>query len=122
MERVGEIAAGLGLEGERLERLRTAVSEAAMNAIEHGNQGDPDRPVEITVLANVEKVVVQIKDQGGGRQLPTPVLPDLEAKLAGQQSPRGWGLFLIEKMVDKLTTHTDDFHHTVELEMSRGGN
>ena len=122
MVRVASIVAGLGLEGERLERLKTAVSEAAMNAIEHGNKGDPDLPVVISVLADNEKILVRIRDQGGGRSIPDPVMPNLEAKLAGEQSPRGWGLFLIEKMVDAMRTSTDDQHHTIELEMSRREN
>jgi hypothetical protein len=41
--------------------------------------------------------------------------PDLDAKLAGLQSPRGWGLFLIKNMVDEMNIITDDTHHTVEL-------
>ena len=31
-------------------------------------------------------------------------MPDLEAKLAGLQTPRGWGLFLIGNMVDECET------------------
>lgn len=120
MTLVADVAAGLGLSGERLERLKTAVSETAMNAIEHGNQSDPNRPVDLTVLASASKILVRIRDHGGGRQIPDPVTPDLEAKMAGEQGPRGWGLFLIEKMVDAMRTSTDDQHHTVELEMSRG--
>ena len=122
MVRVAEIVVGLGLGGERLERLKTAVSEASMNAIEHGNQSDPDLPVVITVLADEEKILVRIRDQGGGRPIPDAETPNLEAKLAGDQSPRGWGLFLIEKMVDAMRTSTDDQHHTIELEMSRKEN
>jgi serine phosphatase RsbU (regulator of sigma subunit)/anti-sigma regulatory factor (Ser/Thr protein kinase) len=122
MVRVAKVAAELGLAGERLERLKTAVSEAAMNAIEHGNKGDPDLPVVISVLADSEKVLVRIRDQGGGRPIPDAVAPNLEAKLAGEQSPRGWGLFLIEKMVDAMRTSTDDQHHTIELEMFRREN
>ena len=119
MVRVAAIAAGLGLEGERLERLKTAVSEAAMNACEHGNQGNPDLPIEVSVLEDSNKILVRIKDHGGGRSIPDPVIPNIEAKLAGEQSPRGWGLFLIEKMVDAMRTSTDDEYHTIELEMSR---
>jgi anti-sigma regulatory factor (Ser/Thr protein kinase) len=122
MVRVAEVAVDLGLEGERLERLKTAVSEAAMNAIEHGNKGNPDLSVLITVLADDKKILVRIRDQGGGRPIPEAVTPDLEAKLAGEQSPRGWGLFLIEKMVDAMRTSTDDQHHTIELEMFRREN
>ncbi|MGH8926991.1 MAG: ATP-binding SpoIIE family protein phosphatase [Acidimicrobiia bacterium] len=117
---VADIAAGLGINGDRLERLKTAVSEAAMNAIEHGNQSDPGKMVDIWVLADSKKVLVRIRDQGGGPTIPQPATPNLEAKLAGDQSPRGWGLFLIEKMVDAMRTSSDGTHHTVELEMSRG--
>jgi hypothetical protein len=42
-------------------------------------------------------------------------VPDLEAKLAGMQSPRGWGLFLIQNMVDEMNVTGDEHHHTVEL-------
>jgi anti-sigma regulatory factor (Ser/Thr protein kinase) len=119
MVRVAAIAAGLGVQGERLERLKTAVSEAAMNACEHGNKGNPNLPIEVSVLADSSKILVRIKDHGGGRSIPDPVIPNLEAKLAGEQSPRGWGLFLIEKMVDAMRTSTDDQYHTIELEMSR---
>src|SRR6478752_6496999 len=41
MDRVAAVAVGLGLSPARLERLKTAVSEAAMNAIEYGSQGRP---------------------------------------------------------------------------------
>jgi anti-sigma regulatory factor (Ser/Thr protein kinase) len=121
MDAVAEVALGLGLSGEPMERLKTAVSEATMNAIEHGNKGDPALPVEIEVLANSEKLLVRIRDQGGDKPIAPPVLPDLEAKLAGEQSPRGWGLFLIERMVDAMRTSVDGHHHVIELEISRGG-
>jgi hypothetical protein len=43
--------------------------------------------------------------------------PDLEAKLAGLQSPRGWGLFLMRNLVDKVSITGDDHHHVIELIM-----
>ena len=43
--RVAGAVAGLGLEPARLERLKTAVAEATMNAMEHGNEYRADRPV-----------------------------------------------------------------------------
>ncbi len=44
-----------------------------------------------------------------------PETPDLEAKLANQQTPRGWGHFLIKNMVDELRVSGDAHHHTIEL-------
>ena len=43
-------------------------------------------------------------------------MPDLEAKLEGLQRPRGWGLFLIEKMVDEARV-TSDGRATTPLEL-----
>ena len=58
---------------------------------------------------------VWITDQGGSQARPDPLAPDLAAKLAGLQSPRGWGLFLIEQLVDELHVRSTDTEHTVEL-------
>ena len=117
IDQVAEAVAGLGLDGPRLERLKTAVGEATMNAIEHGNNNRPELPVNVTVVADDADVKVRITDQGGERPLPEVETPDLEAKLAGLQTPRGWGLFLIQNMVDALNTAVDEHHHTIELVM-----
>jgi len=120
MERVAAVVRGVGLEPKRFERLKTAVSEAAMNAIEHGNHGDPELPVHVRVSRTDHELTVRIVDNGGGKEIPEAETPDLEAKLAGLQKPRGWGLFLIKNMVDDLRTHTTETHHTVELVMRLG--
>jgi serine phosphatase RsbU (regulator of sigma subunit)/anti-sigma regulatory factor (Ser/Thr protein kinase) len=117
IDQVAEAVAGLGLSGPRLERLKTAVGEATMNAIEHGNGNRPELPVGVSVVADEADLTVRITDQGGQRPLPEVQTPDLEAKLAGEQTPRGWGLFLIQNMVDDLRTIVDQDHHTIELVM-----
>jgi serine phosphatase RsbU (regulator of sigma subunit)/anti-sigma regulatory factor (Ser/Thr protein kinase) len=117
MEKVAEaVRQHVALPPARLERLKTAVAEATMNAMEHGNKFQPDVCVHFEVRASPAAVSVQITDQGG-QPMPAAQTPDLAAKLAGQQSPRGWGLFLIEKMVDELHVTADDHTHTVELVM-----
>jgi anti-sigma regulatory factor (Ser/Thr protein kinase) len=98
-----------------LERLSTAVAEATMNAIEHGNKNRPEAPVQIQVLASETTLSVRITDQGGGQPIPDPEIPNLEAKLAGLQTPRGWGLFLIKNLMDDLVITGDESHHTLEL-------
>ncbi len=86
-----------------------------MNAIEHGNKGQADLPVEVKVVADDGRVTVRITDQGGGKDIPEPETPDIEAKIAGLQKPRGWGLFLIKNMVDEMHITTTETHHTLEL-------
>jgi anti-sigma regulatory factor (Ser/Thr protein kinase) len=75
------------------------------------------------VAERSDGVIVQIRDHGGGREIPDEVeVPDIEAKLAGEQNPRGWGLFLIENMVDEMNVTRDETHHTIELRMKLKGN
>jgi serine phosphatase RsbU (regulator of sigma subunit)/anti-sigma regulatory factor (Ser/Thr protein kinase) len=115
MERVAAAVRELDLPPSRLEHVKTAVAEATMNAIEHGNRNRPELTVTIRVLASAADLTVQVIDQGGDRPIPAPETPDLEAKLAGRQRARGWGLFLIKNMVDELDTASDGSHHTVRL-------
>jgi serine/threonine-protein kinase RsbW len=118
MEKVAEAVNELGLSKQRLERLKSAVAEATMNAMEHGNRYDPRVPVKIEVWLLKERLVVRIIDRGSG---PLPSLtakePDLQAKLGDTQTARGWGLFLIESMVDEVRVSGNPDHHTIELIM-----
>ena len=120
MEQVAEAVEGLHMSSKRVEQLKTAVAEATMNAMEHGNHYLPDRPVAIKVLASQAALSVRITDHGGTRIPPSETgieVPDIEAKLAELQTPRGWGLFLIRHMVDEMNISSDESHHTVELIM-----
>ncbi len=121
-EEVARAVSGLGLHERTLERLKTAVAEATMNAMEHGNRYRPEVPVKIQVLASDADLLVRITDQGGS-PVPDPdkEVPDLEAKLEGLQSPRGWGLLLIKNMVDEMHITSDAIHHTIELVMHLEG-
>ncbi len=114
-EEVAGIVKAIGFPEDRMERLKTAVAEATMNAMEHGNHYQADLQVGVRVLTNSAALAVRIRDHGGGKAIPEPETPDLEAKLAGQQSPRGWGLFLIKNMVDEMNIESDEVHHTIEL-------
>ena len=115
MEEVAAAVGRLGLPGPTLERLKTAVAEATMNAMEHGNHYHAELPVIIEVSASDAELSVKITDEGSGPAAFDSETPDLEAKLEGVQTPRGWGLFLIKSMVDEMNVTGDEHHHTVEL-------
>jgi anti-sigma regulatory factor (Ser/Thr protein kinase) len=120
MDRVAASIATLGLSVPRLERLKTAVSEAAMNAIEYGSQGRADIPVEVAVEATEDDIIVRITDRALSGAVPHDLeQPDIERKLAGEQKPRGWGLFLIKNMVDSMDVTSDGSSQTVTLTMAR---
>jgi anti-sigma regulatory factor (Ser/Thr protein kinase) len=122
MEQVGKVVQVLDIPAKRLAELKTAVAEATMNAMEHGNRYEADKPVTIQVLASQNLLSVRITDLGGSQPILTnPEAPDLEAKLAELQTPRGWGLFLIKNMVDEMHVESDETHHTIELVVHLGG-
>ena len=123
LARVAGSAQGRGLSDARLERLKTAVAEATMNAIEHGNGNRAEIPVEVEVTQNGDEIIVAISDQGGeAPSAPKPAEePDLLKKLDGGQSPRGWGLFLIRNMVDAMDITINGQRHTIWLTMRTGG-
>ncbi len=91
-----------------------------MNAMEHGNHYQPDRVVAIKVLASPSRVIVLVSDQGEGFAMPNVLAaPNLTAKLAGLQTPRGWGLFLIKNLVDELRIERVESRNVVEMVMYR---
>ncbi len=114
-EEVARVVSELGLPERTLERLKTAVAEATMNAMEHGNHYRAELPVLIKVSVSEADLSVKITDEGSGPPACPSETPDLEAKLEGMQTPRGWGLFLIMNMVDDMNVTGDVDHHTVEL-------
>ncbi len=115
MEEVTAVVSGLGLPERTLERLKTAVSEATLNSMEHGNHYRAELPVLIEVSASEAEISVKVTDEGSGPPAFDAETPDLEAKLEGMQTPRGWGLFLIRNLVDDMNVTGDEHHCTVEL-------
>ncbi len=117
MEQVAEAVYPLHLPLDRLAHLKTAVAEAVLNAMEHGNHYQPDKMVELQILASGASIVARIRDQGERGHFLASESPNLEAKLAEQQSPRGWGLYLIKNLVDEVEETNDGHTHTINLIM-----
>ena len=129
---VADIVSSLPLSADRLENLKTAVAEATLNALEHGSQYNRDLPVAIRVRTSSSAISVGITDYGE-HDIPEPPLenyhatqaahnkmsgielPDIDAKINGLQSPRGWGFFLIQHMVDDFHITNQPAAHTIEL-------
>ncbi|MDH3402834.1 MAG: ATP-binding protein [Acidobacteriota bacterium] len=80
-------------------RIGLAVREAVANAIRHGNDGDPDKRVEVECVLETDQVVVKVEDQGRGfdpRDLPDPLQPDNLLKTSGR------GIFFMSQFMDEI--------------------
>jgi len=104
----------VGFLPERIEDLKTAVSEACLNAMEHGNQNRPDKRVLVSMNYKDHVFSVSVMDQGEGMGEPPETLeePDIEKKVENLQTPRGLGMFLIKQLVDQVEFNqiTDEGH------------
>jgi serine/threonine-protein kinase RsbW len=96
MASAATIAARMGFSSERIEDIKTAVAEACINAIEHGNELDMCMPVMVELAENGTGLEINVSDSGQ-RHIPNHVPCPAE----GLQ-PRGWGMFLIQNLVDEF--------------------
>jgi len=121
MEAAATLAEIIGFSPARVEDLRTAVSEACINAIEHGNKLDAHHRVELLLVPGRRRLKVQVHDCGEGFKFALRKEPNIAKKLAGEESPRGWGLYLIERLVDRVEFKTiEEVGHVTTLTMNLG--
>lgn len=104
-----------GLEKDRIEDLKTAVSEACLNAMEHGNEGRPEARVVINMHLGDKDFRVSVKDEGDGiENIPQNI--DIKRKVENLEPPDGIGLFLIQQLVDQVEfNEMSDGSHVVKM-------
>jgi len=98
---VAAFARRLGLAPDRIEDLKTALCEACINAIEHGNSLEPGLRVRISCQTEEERLVVEVCDEGRKAFAPKADPLSIVDKLAGLGSLRGMGLMLISELCDE---------------------
>jgi serine/threonine-protein kinase RsbW len=103
------IAKRIGFSQDRLEDLKTAVAEACINAIEHGNSMDVETKVLVVLKAEPQKVQVNVIDNGD-KPIPSSV-PDR----AQRKDFRGMGMFLIYQLVDEVTIKSEPGRNELQM-------
>jgi serine/threonine-protein kinase RsbW len=74
--------------------VRLALEEALVNAVKHGNRGDPAKEARLRYFVNLEVVLLEVEDEGAGfdpTNVPDPLAPE------NLERPSGRGLFLIRQ-------------------------
>ena len=100
MSTAASVAKLMGFRDDRVEDLKTAVAEACINAIEHGNRLNEKLSVGVILSAGEDSLEVKVIDDGKGMKN-HPSKPDIDRKMHGQEDPRGMGMFLIQALVDE---------------------
>ena len=100
MSTAASLAKLRGFPDDRIEDLKTAVAEACINAIEHGNRLNEKLSVGVVLRAEPDSIEVKVIDDGSGIKK-QPAKPDIDRKMHGEEGPRGMGMFLIQALVDE---------------------
>jgi serine/threonine-protein kinase RsbW len=103
MSTASAVAKLMGFREDRIEDLKTAVAEACINAIEHGNRLNDKLSVGVVLSAGADSLEVKVLDDGKGMNKHTGEIhkPDIDRKMHGEEDPRGMGMFLIQALVDE---------------------
>ncbi|GIK38413.1 MAG: hypothetical protein BroJett011_22460 [Chloroflexota bacterium] len=107
---------GLNLSPANLDRLKTAIAKATLNAIEHGSPHQPELSVFIRILA-----LEQVETGQGLGTIFDLQTPDPTAKGSGQRLGQAWGFFLIHKVKGEGDVQAEAARHTLELFLYREG-
>lgn len=104
MSTAASMAELMGFSNDRIEDLKTAVAEACINAIEHGNRFSNSLMVGVELSNCNDQLEVRVIDDGRGI-IRKPAVPDIDRKVHGEEDPRGMGMFLIQALVDEAEWH-----------------
>ncbi len=103
MDAASTLANRMGFHDNRIDALKTAVSEAVTNAIEHGNQYNESMKVVVLLTARKGELIISVVDEGSktidtSRLHNVPRIEDVFDKA----DKGGWGIWLIRELMDEV--------------------
>jgi serine/threonine-protein kinase RsbW len=96
---VVEICERHNIQEDNFGNILIAVTEAVNNAIQHGNNLDPDKNIDLEFDAETDKICFTVSDEGRGfnyHSLPDPTEPE------NIEKPHGRGVFLMKNLADSV--------------------
>lgn len=113
---VTSMAESMQMSPDKIDEVRMAVVEACINAFEHSNA--LDRMVYLTFAVvggdQPEKLQITVRDAGRGFDPGKLPEPSIEEKLKADRK-RGWGLKIIEGLMDEVAIHSGGGGTTVVM-------
>ena len=93
------VAKHMELNEEKSAEISMAIIEATINAFEHSESDSGN--VEIHFVIESDTLVIKVTDKGKGFDPSKVKIPKIEEKL-GADRKRGWGLKLIQELMDTV--------------------
>ena len=106
------IARHMDLTEDEGAEISMALIEACINAFEHSKS---DNNVFIHFLIEEDSLVVKVIDQGIGFDKTKVEIPKIENKVGKEERKRGWGLQLIQELMDSVEFESNNEGTTVTM-------
>jgi anti-sigma regulatory factor (Ser/Thr protein kinase) len=95
------IAGAMAFSKNRVENIRLSLNEALANVIEHVYGGDSDQRIDVSFTVNDVDLEIRVRDYG------RKVDPDrIKSRPLDRVEPHGLGVFLMNKMMDRVEYDT----------------
>lgn len=88
-----------GYDADTIFAIKLAFEEAITNAVKHGNCDDPDKQVVLRYYVDPQRVVIMVRDEGGGFRPTTVPDPTTDENL---ERPNGRGIMLMQSYMTKV--------------------
>jgi serine/threonine-protein kinase RsbW len=111
-EKACAVAEGMRMSPDKVDEIRMAVIEACINAVEHSSSRDGRLYLTLSVMGKKGGKVptslrIVVADRGTGFDPGKVVEPKIERKLHAVNK-RGWGLQIIEGLMDEVVIDSND--------------
>ena len=114
-EAVGDF---MGVDQDQVDEIKLALIEACINAIEHSSSSD--QRVSIHFEIEADEVTISISDRGQGFDV-GKVREELSARREAGKRARGWGLKIMEELMDEVRVDTGPGGTTITMVKRRSG-
>ena len=106
------VAKHMGLDEEKSAEISMALIEATINAFEHSDSQAGN--VEIHFVIQGDTLLITVTDRGKGFDRSKVKIPKIEEKLSSDFK-RGWGLQLIQELMDTVKFESSEEGTTVTM-------
>lgn len=113
---VEQHARAAGFDDDAREELKLAVDEACTNIIEHAYQYDDAHEIDLAILAESDRLIVRIRDEGKAFDPSTYQEPDL-AQMTRERRGGGLGVHLMRQLMDRVDYERQG--HTNEVRLTK---
>jgi len=110
----------VGMSADRVDEVRMAVVEACINSFEHSRSSDRRVTLTFRVWGDVapDRLEIRVHDDGVGFVPEQVEEPRIERKI-GDERKRGWGLKIIQGLMDEVRIQSSSHGTTVIMSKSR---